>query len=146
MKLRAGNFWKSQDLVLLVCCNCAVIDDTLLMVKGAPKELLNRFPGINKHFGKAIEATCGSFGDYGVMIDTRGTGFKRYGIFQTRYTEDEMDDLNVLKYSTGLLIDYLKVEKCTVSLTMPNGGLPMDLVIPVLAKLPDSVTVWIDEQ
>lgn len=72
----------------------------------------------------------------------------RIGIFQVKYHWGKPAVMDLIEYSVGRLCEMLcesPMSGWSVSLNFPgigNGGLEKEVVMPLVQRLPDNVTVW----
>lgn len=120
-------------------------DGCLVMGRGAAKQLALQKPILPKILGRLIANDCGHLGEYNVGIYTGGSQVS-CGAFQVKYHWGDAADIELIKRSTDCLIE-LANSKPDVEfhLNYPgigNGRLDIDLVEPIIDRLPDNVNVW----
>jgi hypothetical protein len=145
MKLSRGDMWSvydQADLFLVTTNGVVSKDDKLVMGAGIAKQARDRFPGLDKALGKAV-LTTGL--PYGLLVSHRWPKAK-LGAFQTKDCWTEGASPALIDLSTHNLLEWCKEHPTAqVHLNMPGvglGGLPRELVLPILEPLPDTVTVW----
>lgn len=150
MNIKYGNIFSSQDDYVFVTTNSFVKKDgRLVMGRGAAFQLAELRPDIPKLFGEAVLSLCGHLGKYGIIWELQpyGAFSPTYGAFQVKYNWSDKADLDLIKFSTELLSNYLDgiLKGYTVSLNCPGigaGGLDYKDVYPIIKELPDSVTIY----
>ena len=152
MYLVKNDIWNSIADVILITANSYIKKDgSLTMGKGIALELKNKFPRVEYSFGMAVRISCGHLGKYGVALNTHiGAPEKVYGLFQVKYHFKDRADLNLIKYSTDILIrmldwsEYLRTNR--IAMNYPGiglGGLSESDVYPIISLLPDNVRIHI---
>ena len=160
MILRVGNMWDETAHVVMVTTNATVRRiGTLVMGRGAAKEAADRNPRLTGWAGRRIWELEEEYGkkpvDYGLLITpmvdrTAGSIW----LFQVKWDwwnkasvgliEKSVDEfMDVLDGKSGRAMQLLARGK--VSLNFPgigNGGLGREEVLPLIARLPNNVTVW----
>jgi hypothetical protein len=145
MKLAQGDMWSAYDqadLFLVTTNHVVTRDDKLVMGAGIARQALDRFPDLDKALGKAV---LGAGTPYGLLVSPRWPEAK-LGAFQTKTNWKEGSSPALITFSTGKLLEWCKAHPTAqVHLNMPGvglGGLPREVVLPILEPLPDTVTVW----
>ncbi len=141
---RADIFKATHNLILVTTNSYLRTDGALVMGRGAASGLALREPLLPFVFGKMIAKRCGHLGVYGLLINNH------YGIFQVKrhYLEDA--SLDLIKLSAGLLAPMLaQMQEAnpafTVGMNYPGigfGNLVKSQVEPLIASLPDSLTIY----
>lgn len=153
MKLIKGELFNSLDDIVLVTGNsCIKWDGSAVMGRGAALELKNKLTGIDLVFGGMINKICGNLGMYGVVHTALSYPEldKVYGLFQVKYHFKDKALLSLIEYSTyelSKMIDGIFYTK-TISMNFPGvgfGHLKYEDVLPIVEKLPDSITLYIRE-
>lgn len=144
MKIKIGNLFDSNDNLIVVTGNSYIKKNTeVVMGKGAALELKKLAPNIAYRFGNQILNICGSNGFYGFITSGRN------GLFQVKTHFKDNAELYLVERSTELLNEYiLDKDYPTISMNFPgigNGRLKAELVIPILEKLPDEITIYIKD-
>jgi hypothetical protein len=153
MKIVKGNLWDSKDDLILVTCNSYLRKDgALVMGRGAALELKEKYPGLPRSFGAWIEDTCGHLGEYGVIVfplillKVKEGSWKYRGVFQVKKHFKFPAQLDVIEHSCNILLDVMKSNHIkTTSMNFPGigfGQLKYEDVLPIVEKLPDSVTLY----
>lgn len=148
MILKQANFLQAKNKVNLWCATTCAIKDKegrLVMGKGTALTMKQGWVGTDRAFGGLITSPL-----YGLVVLGRGTNMNRepyfYGAFQTKYHWRMDSDLELIKYSTMRLFEWLLGHPTyTVALPLPgcrNGNLNRDDVLPIMRLLPDNVTVY----
>lgn len=145
MQLARGDMWSAfeqADLFLVTTNSVLNRDGALVMGAGIAKQAKDRFPGLDKVLGKAALAAGEP---YGLLVSPRWPSAK-LGAFQTKANWKEGSSPALIAFSTGKLLAWCQEHPTAqVHLNLPGvglGGLSREQVLPVLASLPDSVTVW----
>lgn len=145
MRLARGDMWSAYDgadLFLVTTNGVVTHDGKLVMGAGIARQARNRFPGLDEALGKAaLEAGA----PYGLLVSPRWPKAK-LGAFQTKGEWKEGASPALISASTHMLLEWCKEHPTAqVHLNMPGvglGGLPLEVVLPILEPLPDSVNVW----
>lgn len=160
MKLKTGNMWDESADVVMVTTNATVRRiGTLVMGRGAAKEAAKRNPRLTGWAGERIweiqEERTQKPVDYGVLITPmvdRTAG--AIWLFQVKWNWWERADVGLIEKSVDGFMDVLEgksgramqlLARGKVSLNFPgigNGGLGKNVVLPLIERLPDNVTVW----
>lgn len=136
--------WKEADLFCITTCSTLKVDGRLVMGAGIAKEAVTRFPGIDLQAGRMLELLYpnGTHKQYG-LLELPGT---KLGLFQTKGSWSDKANLELIKYATSRLQTWADQHpNKTAHLNYPGigcGGLARKLVHPVIAVLPDNITVW----
>ena len=144
MQLLHGNMWNWREGIRVVTTNSFLRKDgSLVMGRGAAKQLADLVPGIDHIFGKEVRKICGHLGKYGIVILSGGYD---YGIFQVKYHFADKADLDLIKYSTDRLNSYCWLYPwLNFHMNYPgigNGKLSAEEVKPIINKLSDNVFVY----
>jgi hypothetical protein len=149
--------FESRAELVLVTTNAMVrANGSLVMGRGAAKELVDRFPRIDRDFGSILRMSSLVGKTYGVMILGKNFPLKdldsifhcKFGVFQVKYHWKDKASLNLIHNSVERLcelIDGNSAQSYRISLNFPgigNGRLTREQVMPYIEKLPDNVTVW----
>jgi len=150
-KFRFGDMWQEfgkPATIVLVTTNSVITRNGLVMGKGSALEAAKRFPGIRMSLAKKLKELgfqSGTFPTkiwYGVLVSKNN----QIGIFQTKFDWRSPSGLDIVRFSCKMLREIaLKHPDMTYHLPFPgvgNGGLPEELVLPILMTLPDNVFVW----
>ena len=145
MKLSQGDMWSAfeqADLFLVTTNSVLNRHGALVMGAGIARQAVERFPGLDAALGSVVRQA----GDtYGLLVSPRWPEAK-LGAFQTKIHWREGSSLELIAFSTGKLLAWCREQPAAqVHLNLPGvglGGLSREQVLPVLASLPDSVTVW----
>lgn len=153
MQLAQGDMWTVYDqaVLFLVTTNGVVTrSGALVMGAGIAKQARDRFPGLDQALGSAVKA-AGS--PYGLLVSPRwsispgGSGATaKLGAFQTKDNWTEGSSPVLIGFAANKLLAWCEAHPTArVHLNMPGvgcGGLSREAVLPLLASLPDTVTVW----
>lgn len=142
MKVREGNMWSAYEECDLFCIttNGTVFNGKLVMGGGIALEAKKKFPGIDERFGEWITQVRQP---YCLSFDV----LSKIAAFQVKYDVNLPADLDLISKSTDRLIEWISTQNpgYKVHLNYPGIGLgnlvEVD-VLPIVSKLPDSVTVW----
>lgn len=150
MKIVKDDLWNSKDTLILVTGNSYITKDSkLVMGRGAAKEAVERFPGIDYSIGKMIKDRDAHLQRYGVLIDkftTEKLSYQLLGVFQVKYHFKDIADLQLIKYSCDVLSTFVLPWINSVSINFPGigyGNRTMEEVLPIISHLPDNVTFYI---
>jgi hypothetical protein len=137
---RFGDMFAVPTDNLLVTTNCIVKDNgRLVMGAGAALTAKQHFPGIDKVFGTVVSLK-------GSLCGCIPRLYHHVGMFQTKYHYGQNSDLELIKFSSEMLMEYaLRRPTESFSLNYPginHGKLSVDVVYPIIKFLPDNVTVW----
>lgn len=172
MRLQTGNMFEHPaDLILVTTNSFVKTDGRLVMGRGAAKDALRHFPGIDLIFGGMIKDSAEA-GLYGLLIGSQqGPPWEGYGwtlqhqlqektmprqmpiaapvlvgAFQVKFNWWAPAQLELIGYSTDMLLTRAaNIPLESVSLNFPgigNGGLKREEVLPIIERLPANVTVW----
>lgn len=150
MKLLQEDLWAHQSDLIVVTTNGVLNrSNRLVMGKGAALDAMRRHPDLPSIAGAEILAKgYPHVPQLGNMVYIYGfIGFKDrgLGIFQTKFHWKALSDLELIDASTSLLDRYIREHHIkSVRMNFPgisNGGLTMKSVLPIIDRLPDSVTV-----
>ena len=115
------------------------------MGRGIARQARDRFPGLDAALGKQILSTCGNQGQYGLLVSPRWPK-ARLGAFQVKRHYSQPASLELIRHSTTALCTWCVEHPNTlVHLNFPgigNGRLRREDVLPIIAQLPDQVTIW----
>jgi hypothetical protein len=145
MRLSQGDMWsvfEQADLFLVTTNHVVTRDDKLVMGAGIARQALDRFPDLDKALGKAVLA-AGT--PYGLLVSPRWPEAK-LGAFQTKGEWKAGASPALINFSTHMLLEWCEEHPTAqVHLNMPGvglGGLPLEVVLPILEPLLDTVNVW----
>ena len=145
MKLAQGDMWSvydRADLFLVTTNGVVTKDGRLVMGAGIAKQACDRFPGLDEALGKAALAAGAP---YGLLVSPRWPKAK-LGVSQTKGEWKAGASPALIDLGTHMLLEWCEEHPTAqVHLNMPGvglGGLPRELVLPILKPLPDTVTVW----
>jgi len=150
MVIRHGNMWASKPDLWVVTTNSYVTlgvslptTPRLAMGRGAAKEAVSRFPGVDKYFGTEITLWEKRFNgdEYGFICHPT----LPIGIFQVKYHFKCKASTRLIRMSTLMLGRYSK-GGMRIAMNFPGigyGGLTRSVVLPLICELPDNVEVWL---
>lgn len=131
------------DLFLITTNSFLKMNGALVMGAGIAKEARDKFPGLDLALGKQIK----HLSKYGVLISPKFPEAK-LGAFQVKYNYKDNASLELIKYSTQILIaviDGMNLYDCDINLNYPgigNGHLLKKDVKKIVDKLPNNVKLW----
>ena len=144
-----GDMWTAYDTsqLFMITTNAAVKrNGELVMGRGIALQAKKRFPELPASLGAKIKADNFVLSRYGLLIFPSWPSNK-IAAFQVKYHWSEQADINLIDYSTDMLLEWLqshpKIKQ--VDLNMPgvgNGKLNIADVLPIVSRLPDTVNVW----
>jgi len=147
-QFQTGDMWTAYETagLFLITTNSTVkADGRLVMGRGIARQARERFPGLDAALGAQILTVCGSGGFYGLLISRRWPAAK-VAAFQVKYHWQRPADLSLITRSVTALTWWARYHAdCAIHLNFPgigNGGLARTAVLPLLAALPDNVTIW----
>ena len=147
-RFRIGNMWTAYaaaDLFLVSTNSTIRQDGALVMGRGMARQAKERFPGLAVALGRHIQASCGNQDVYGLLISPRWPTAK-LGAFQVKQHYSQPASLELIRRSTAALCAWcIKHPTATVAVNFPgigNGHLHREAVLPIIAQLPDRVTIW----
>ena len=146
---KTGNMWTAYENadLYLITANSTLKKGThaLVMGRGIARQARDRFPGLDAALGKRILSTCGNQGQYGLLVSPRWPK-ARLGAFQVKRHYSQPASLELIRHSTTALCTWCVEHPNTlVHLNFPgigNGRLRREDVLPIIAQLPDQVTIW----
>lgn len=143
MILINGDFHEAKYKVTLWCATTNSDKDKnghLVMGKGTASVMKLTEPWIARAFGGMVTTPL-----YGLLV-YRVRSDHYYGAFQTKYSWRQKSTLELVRYSTIKLFEWLLAHPtATVALPFPginNGGLKREDVLPIISLLPDNVRVY----
>lgn len=147
-QFRLGNMWTAYttaDLFLVSTNSTIRQDGALVMGRGIARQAKERFPGLDAALGRQVQALCGNQGIYGLLVSPRWPAAK-LGAFQVKRHYSQPARLELIRRSTAALCTWCADHPDTsVHLNYPgigNGRLHREAVLPIIAQLPDQVTIW----
>jgi len=147
---RRGNMFTdyNTDDNYLITTNAVIIgENRLVMGAGVALEAKNRFNKIDRVFGNYINQLFGdwprdTYPHYGCLPKV----YKNIGMFQTKYHWRDPSPIDLIKFSTDMLNNYVYKHPGEVfHLPFPginNGRLSPGRVYPIIMGLPDTIIVW----
>jgi hypothetical protein len=117
------------------------------------RQTREQFPGLDVAMGKQIRALCGNQGIYGLLASLLWTAAK-LGAFQVKWHYSQVAStsagsaqaLELIRRSTAALCAWcIEHPVATVAVNFPgvgNGCLPREIVLPIVAQLPEQATIW----
>lgn len=145
---RQGDMWsvyQEADLFLITTNATLKQNGTLVMGRGIARQARDRYLGLDLALGRRIYRVCGSLGAYGLLVSPRWPAAK-LGTFQVKYYYRQPADLDLIARSAEALAIWCEAHpQAVVHLNYPgigNGRLHPDDVWPIVARLPETVTLW----
>jgi hypothetical protein len=153
---RQGDMWsvyQAADLFLITTNATLKQNGALVMGRGIAQQARDRFPGLDLALGRHIDMVDGGSEDarrrglseYGLLVSPRWPAAK-LGAFQVKSHYHQPADLALITHSTEALAVWCEGHpQAAVHLNYPgvgNGGLHPDDVWPIVARLPETVTLW----
>lgn len=115
------------------------------MGRGIARQARNRFPGLDTALGQQILSVCGSQGEYGLLVSPRWPK-ARLGAFQVKRHYSQPASLELIQHSTAALCTWcFEHPGASIQMNFPgigNGSLRREDVLPIVAQLPDQITIW----
>ena len=147
-RFRIGDMWTvypAADLFLVTTNATITTRGALVMGQGIARQAKERFPGLDIALGRQIQALCGNLCVYGLLVSPRWPEAK-LGAFQVKRHYSQPASLELIRRSTAALCTWCAnhPDAC-VHLNFPGigyGHLHRENVLPIIAQLPDQVTVW----
>jgi len=143
MIYQTGNLLEQiQSYNYILCTTNSFIkkDESLVMGRGFAKDIRDMYNGIDGIFGNLISSTCGHLERYGVLF------YGHLGIFQVKYGYMNSADIELVKYSTEMLINIANRQPNKLfGMNCPaigNGKMHITIVDPIISELPDNVHIW----
>jgi predicted NAD-dependent protein-ADP-ribosyltransferase YbiA (DUF1768 family) len=151
VKIVAEELWRDPGNpgMIVVTTNAIVqANGALVMGSGAALEAVVKIDGIAKECGEAVLKHGSRYGFIEVREpkpDEGSRGKRGFGILQTKFNYKERSDLSLVQYSLGKLAEYAQAHPdVKIRVNFPgigSGRLKREQVEPLLAGLPDNVTV-----
>jgi hypothetical protein len=153
---RQGDIWSvhyEADLFLITTNATLKQNGALVMGRGIARQARGRFPGLDLALGRHIDRVCGGsvdarrsgLSEYGLLVSPRWPAAK-LGAFQVKYHYRQLADLDLIARSADALVVWCEAHpQVAVHLNYPgigNGRLHPDDVWPIVARLPETVTLW----
>lgn len=143
-----GDMWTAfatADLFLITTNSTIRKDGALVMGRGIARQARDRFSGLDEVLGKQILSLCGDQGQYGLLVSPRWPEAK-LGAFQVKGHYSQPAGLELIRHSTGMLCAWCAAhpdEQVVVNYPgIGNGSLRRKSVLPIIAQLPEQVTIW----
>lgn len=146
---KTGNMWDAwddADLFLITTNAIIKANGELVMGRGMALQARERDKQIALYFGRALEDFYSlDHVDYGLIVPDMWP-HRKEGMFQTKNHYGVKAGIEIIRMSTDMLAIWCKTySDQQVHLNYPgigNGGLSKEIVEPIIAKLPDTVTIW----
>ena len=143
-----GDMWPAfatAGLFLITTNSTIRKDGALVMGRGIARQARDRFPGLAVNLGRYILNTCGRLGNYGLLVSPRWPEAK-LGAFQVKVHYSQPASLELIRHSTAMLCAWCAAHPdAQVVVNYPgigNGRLCRETVLPIIAQLPEQVTIW----
>lgn len=151
-----GDMWSvyyEADLFLITTNATLKQNGALVMGRGIARQARDRFPGLDLALGRHICRVCGGpsvalragLGEYGLLVSPRWPAAKM-GAFQVKTHYGQTADLHLIARSVEALTAWCEAHpQARVHLNYPgigNGRLRPADVWPLVARLPEMVTLW----
>ena len=147
-QFKTGDMWTAYaaaDLFLITTNATITVQGALVMGRGIARQAKERFPGLDIALGGYIQALCGNQGIYGLLVGPRWPAAK-LGAFQVKQHYSQPASLKLIRRSTAALYAWCTEHPdAIVHLNYPGigyGRLRRENVLPIIAQLPDQVTIW----
>ena len=148
-QFKTGNMWAAYTAadLFLITTNSTLKKSShaLVMGRGIAQQARDRSPGLAEALGQHILKTCGSLGEYSLLISPRWPVAK-LGAFQVKRHYRQAASLELIQRSTAALRAWCTEHPdAIVHLNYPgigNGRLRREDVLPIVMQLPDQVTIW----
>ena len=147
-QFKRGDMWTAfaaADLFLITTNSTIRNDGALIMGCGIARQARERFPGLAEALGQHILNTCGSLGEYGLLISSRWP-YAKLGAFQVKRHYSQIASLELIQRSTSALCAWcLEHLDASVHLNFHGvgyGRLRREDVLPIITLLPDQITIW----
>jgi hypothetical protein len=153
---RQGDMWSvyhESDLFLITTNATLKQNGALAMGRGIARQARDRFPELDLALGQRIQSVCGSsvdarrsgLSEYGLLVSPRWPSAK-LGAFQVKYHYRQPAKLDLIARSAEALAVWCEAHpQARVHLNYPgigNGRLGPVVVWPLVARLPEMVTLW----
>jgi hypothetical protein len=137
--------YATADLFLITTNSTIRRDGALVMGRGIARQARDCFPRLAGALGRQILSLCGNQGTYGLLVSPRWPEAK-LDAFQIKRHYGQPASLELIRYSTAALSVWCAEHReALVYLNFPgagNGRLQREDVLPIIAQLPDQVTIW----
>lgn len=152
MRVIRDELWRHPGMpgMIVVTTNSTLRhhEGSLVMGRGAALEAVMRIPRIDVECGRAIAAFAFVYGHdkYGFLPVRIPTSEKvGFGIFQVKHFWGDPADLSLIEHAVLILVGYANMNPdINIRMNYPgigNGKLQRAEVEPLLAPLPDNVTI-----
>lgn len=145
MQMRTGDMWSVQgEADLFLFTSNAVINskNELVMGAGFALEVKRRYPYLAREMAGLVISYSNKRRWYGVIRSLRCN----LGAFQTKVEWKHNSIPELISFSTDRLIREVETFNLKrVHLNFPGigqGALPEDIILPIIQRLPDEVTIW----
>lgn len=147
-QFRTGDMWSNYDEadLFLITTNATItVRGALVMGRGIARQANERFSGLDAALGRQVQALCGNQGIYGLLVSLRWPTAK-LGAFQVKQHYSQPASLELIRRSAVTLCAWCANHPdAQVALNFPgigNGRLRRADVLPIIAQLPEQVTIW----
>ncbi|HRQ42154.1 MAG TPA: hypothetical protein PLD25_29900 [Chloroflexota bacterium] len=139
------SIYDEADLFLITANATTTTRGALVMGRGIARQAKERFPGLDATLGGHIQALCSNQGIYGLLVSPRWPAAK-LGAFQVKRHYSQPAIMELIQRSTAALCAWcVEHPDAIVHLNYPgigNGRLRRENVLPIIAQLPEQVTIW----
>jgi len=147
-QFQRGDIWsvyEQADLFLITTNATLKGNGALVMGRGLARQARDRFSGLDMAWGQAIAGRCGHLGRYHLLVSPHWPRAK-LGAFQVKQDYRHQADPRLIRKSVAALSGWCAAHPgAQVALNFPgigNGRLSRSAVLPIIAQLPDQVTIW----
>jgi len=148
MRIEFGNMWDvfgETDLFCFTANSIVKRNGELVCGCGMAKQVADRFPNVPVFFGGQVTETCGSGGEFGLLI-AKLRPRPSVAAFQTKLDWRAKSPLDLIEFSTNQLASLANhYPDARFDLNFPGigrGGLSVGEVLPILERLADNVHIW----
>jgi len=136
--------WKTPNLYLFTGNRYITAKGKLVMGRGAALQCRDTYPGVDKDLADKI-SKCELSPNY-FIIFTQISKDQYLGAFQVKNNFADKAELEIIKRSTKMLTQYaIKKPHLNFHMNFPGigyGGLPYELILPIVQELPDNVILY----
>ena len=137
--------YENTDLFLITTNAVIKRNGALVMGRGIAQQARDRFPGLDSALGQQILRKWGNQGAYGLLVSPRWPTAK-LGLFQVKRHYSHSASLDLIRHSTAMLCAWCAEHpNAQIAVNFPgigNGRLLRKDVLPIVAQLPNQITIW----
>lgn len=138
--------WSTPDLYLFTGNRYITAKGKLVMGRGAALQCRDTYPGVDKDLANYIKNKSNTLQPNYFIIFTQLSKDQYLGAFQVKNNFADKAELEIIKRSTKMLKRYA-IDKPHLNFHMnfPGigyGGLPYELILPIVQQLPDNVILY----